>query len=269
MITSRRNSIVQRVRAVARGAHAAPAGLCFVEGVRLVEEWLRSELAADAILVGERLGSTERGRALLKAIEDAGHLYHSVADGVLDSISNVRHHQSIAAAIHTPSSTLAEVMAAPCPLVVALVGLQDPGNVGTILRTAHAAGAHGAVVTAGGVSPFNAKCIRASAGSALHLPLVAGVTFDDFEAACRGRGLQLLACCPSGGTSYLDADLTVPAALVFGQEGAGLPQQIERRCDHVVSLPTRAGVDSLNVAASAAVLLYEAARQRAGLGAQA
>ena len=261
-ITSRRNPAVQLVRAVARGVKAAPEGLCFVEGIRLAEEWLRSGLEADTVLVSDKLGSVARGAALLNAMNEAGHRVLEVADGVLDSISNVRSHQGIAAAVRRPEHTLADVLRPPEPLIAVAAGVQDPGNVGTIVRTAHAAGASGVVVLAGGASPFNAKAIRASAGSALHLPVVAAAAFDELVERALASGVRLLACDQHAEGSYLDADLAGGVAVVLGQEGSGLADDVEKACDARMRIPMASTVDSLNVAATAAVILFEAARRR-------
>jgi TrmH family RNA methyltransferase len=266
VITSRHNPIVQRVRAVARGASSAPPELCFVEGIRLAEEWLRSGLQADAVLVSERLGSTPRGAELRAKLDAAGVRCEPIADSVLDSISNVRQDQGIAVAVRRPTWKLDDLLRAAAPLVVVAAGLQDPGNLGTIIRTAHAAGADGVVTVAGTVSPFNAKCIRASAGSVLRLPVVDGVELAEFARLAEQKGVMLVACSASAQTSYLDADLTGGVGLVLGQEGSGLPPETERACGLLIRIPTAAGVESLNVAVSAAVVLYEAARQRAGTG---
>ena len=262
MITSRRNPIVQRARAVASSAKTAPPQLCFVEGVRLVEEWLHSQLEAEVVLVSESLAANPRGPELLATLELKGLEHCLLADDVFDSISNVRQSQGIAAVIRRPVWRVEDLLAPPAPLIIIAAGLQDPGNLGTIIRTAHAAGAHGIAATAGTVSPFNAKCIRASAGSALHLPVVAEVEFDEIAAAARAKGVRLLACSPEAPASYLDAALAGGVALVFGQEGSGLPAAMEAACDLIVRIPIAPGVDSLNVGSSAAVILLEAARQR-------
>jgi TrmH family RNA methyltransferase len=159
-------------------------------------------------------------------------------------------------------------------LVVVLVGVQDPGNVGTILRTASAFGATGAVTTASGhggtASPFSPKALRASAGAALHLPILAGMSLPILLTQLRIAGVRTLASSTherqdSDSSPLLapwEIDWREPLALLVGNEGAGLPEEIERSTDARVRVPIASGVESLNAAAATAVLFYEAARQR-------
>ncbi|HJY85300.1 MAG TPA: RNA methyltransferase, partial [Candidatus Acidoferrales bacterium] len=171
-----------------------------------------------------------------------------------------------------------------CPLVVVLVGVQDPGNVGAILRTAEAFGATGAATCAWGglgtANPLSPKALRASAGSALRLPLVQRVAAPVLLAQLRVTGVKLYAASPRKHSSAnqkgralhpWEADLRGPSALLVGNEGAGLPLELQSSADALVRIPLESGVESLNAAVATSVLLYEAARQRGsdapGLGA--
>ena len=156
---------------------------------------------------------------------------------------------------------LDELLAAPGPLIVAAAGVQDPGNLGTIIRSAEAFGAAGLLVGAGTVSPYNPKVVRASAGSLFRLPVV-GVEFPAVLAALRDRGLKLLATSSHKGTALEEADLTGGVVVLIGNEGAGLPKEIMRQVDGQVSIPHAPGVESLNAGMAASIVLYEASRQR-------
>ena len=263
MITSRRNPMIQRMRAVAAGAKSAPEGLCFVEGVRLAGEWLRSGLEADTVLVAESFGRFGREAELLERISETGCEPVVVSDGVFASVSNVKAPQGIAVALCKPVWSAQDMLKSPAPLLVVAEGVQDPGNVGTIIRTAHAAGANGAIVTAGSANPFGAKAIRASAGSALHLPVIESVPFAESAELLRAAGLKLPGCSAGGRLLHTEADLTGPVALVLGREGSGLSAQAQAACDELIRIPMAGGVESLNVAATAAIVLFEAVRQRA------
>jgi len=154
-----------------------------------------------------------------------------------------------------------------------LAGVQDPGNVGTILRTAAAFGATGAVTAASGqsgtASPYSPKALRASAGAALHLPILPGMSLPTLLAQLKVQGIRTLASSvhePKDGDSPLLAPWQVnwceSVALLIGNEGAGLPEEIERSADARIRIPMAGGVESLNAAAAAAILFYEASRQR-------
>jgi TrmH family RNA methyltransferase len=150
--------------------------------------------------------------------------------------------------------------------VVVLVEVRDPGNVGTILRTAHAAGCGGVIVSARSVDVYNEKAARASAGALFDVPIAREVEPDVAVASLRGRGATLLAAAPDGDDELYDdavgASLTGPVALLFGNEAHGLDGAVREQADMVVRVPMREGAESLNLAAAAAVFLFEAARRR-------
>jgi TrmH family RNA methyltransferase len=148
------------------------------------------------------------------------------------------------------------------PLVIVLAAMQDPGNVGALLRSAAAFGATGAVACHGTAHPFSPKVLRASAGLALRLPVLAGVPAQSALARLREAGLRIYAASLRGTTLPADSDFCGPCALVIGNEAAGLTPELERAADARLRIPLAEGVDSLNAAVAGAVLLYEAARQR-------
>jgi RNA methyltransferase, TrmH family len=164
---------------------------------------------------------------------------------------------------------LADLAGSSPRLVVVLANVRDPGNAGTVLRTADAAGADGVVFAAASVDPYNSKCVRASAGSLFHLPVVAGHDLAAALAALRSAGLQVLAADGSA-TSVLDTpggpDLSRPTAWLFGNEAWGLPDDLLQLADHVVAVPIYGRAESLNLAAAAAVCLYSSARQLRAAG---
>jgi TrmH family RNA methyltransferase len=278
-ISSRDNKWLKEFRMALRGGLPTESGAIGVEGPRLVEEALRSGCSTRAVLFSE---SGKRHHARLTSYLDRPEVriptLHTT-DRLFEGIADTEHPQGVAALvtprafsfddIARPSST----SAAAAPLIVALVGVQDPGNVGTILRTAAAFGATAAVTTASGqsgtASPFSPKALRASAGAALHLPILAGMALPILLAQFRTVGIRTLASssreAPDAGQPLLapwEVDWRAPAALLIGNEGQGLPDEIERSADARVRIPMSSSVESLNAAAAAAVLFYEAARQR-------
>ncbi|MGE5173498.1 MAG: TrmH family RNA methyltransferase, partial [Betaproteobacteria bacterium] len=151
-------------------------------------------------------------------------------------------------------------------LIIIAHQLQDPGNLGTIIRTAEAVGASGVAVTTNTVDPYNAKAIRASMGSILRLPVLQVGDISSFIKKCKRRGLQTVATMLTGEKTHVDIDLRKPTAVILGQEGAGLPQDIMADIDLRIRIPMAETIDSLNVATAAAVILYEAMRQKARTG---
>jgi TrmH family RNA methyltransferase len=151
-------------------------------------------------------------------------------------------------------------------LIIITHQLQDPGNLGTIIRTAEAAGSSGVAITTNTVDPYNAKAIRASMGSILRLPIVHIDEGAAFIKTCKQKGFQTVATVLTGDKTPFDIDLTKPTAVILGQEGAGLQQDIMVNVDMRVRIPMAEPIDSLNVATAAAVILYEAMRQRMKAG---
>lgn len=142
------------------------------------------------------------------------------------------------------------------------IGLQDPGNVGGILRTLAAAAGQGAWFSEGCAELASPKVMRASAGAALRLPGIEHADADAVISGCRERGILTLAAVPRGGRPHTSLDLTQPTLLVLGAEGEGLPAEIQAACEHAVHIPMPGGMESLNVSVAAGIILYEAVRQR-------
>ncbi len=261
-----------------RGGLPAQSGAIGAEGVRLVEEAFRSGCEIEAVLFSE---SGERHRARLVTFLQRPQLAFPVlktTDRLFEGLADTEHPQGIAALVRPRRATLDELLQTPLGnrsvLIAVLAGVQDPGNVGTILRTAAAFGATGAVTAgtpqSGSANPYGPKALRASAGAALHLPILTGMSLPILLAQFKVAGLTVLATCAnevqSGAAPMLapwQVDWRQPVALLIGNEGGGLPEEFERAADARVRIPISSGIESLNAAAAAAVLFYEAARQRA------
>lgn len=280
VLTSRENRWLKEFRTALRGGLPAESGAVGVEGVRLVEEALRSGCRIEAVLFGE---SGERHRERLAPYISKNEMAFPMlrtSDRLFEGLADTEHPQGVAALVHPRQVALDDLLRAPAsvcaPLLVVLAGVQDPGNVGTILRTAAAFGATGAVTAASGqsgtASPFSPKALRASAGAALHLPVLHGMSLPILLTQLRIENVRTLASSvrePREGESRVlspwEVDWCEPVALLVGNEGSGLPEEVERSADARIRIPMASGIDSLNAAAAAAVLFYEAARQRNSL----
>jgi TrmH family RNA methyltransferase len=182
-------------------------------------------------------------------------------DVVFQSAAATETPQGVAALVKLKPHKLEELLSAPDPLIIGAAGVQDPGNLGTIIRSAEAFAAAGVLVGAGTVSPFNPKVVRASAGSLFRLPVVE-VEFAALVKMLRERGMKVLATSSHKGRPIHQSDLTRGAAVLIGNEGAGIAREVMRDVDELIAIPHAANVESLNAGVAASIVLYEAARQR-------
>jgi TrmH family RNA methyltransferase len=263
MITSPSNPKIKDLRLLKQAKHRQARAEYFVEGVRLVEEAFGSGQAVRQIVYSPRLENTARGAALLSlARRDypaAGWFY--VSDSVLDSLSDTRTHQGILAVLEKRDSGWEELRKRE-GLLLLLYELQDPGNLGTIFRVAEAGKSAGLILTPGTIDPFNPKVVRASMGSFFRLPFLSDQDPRDALQTLRSLEYQVFSTSAEAGTSLWKADFSRPTAVFFGQEGAGLPAELVEEADGILTIPMNPAVNSLNVAVSAGLVVYEAYRQR-------
>ena len=206
----------------------------------------------------------QRHADLVRAAEAAGIAVHRLAAADLAALSATVTPQGVVAVCRFLDVPLAAALAGRPRLVAVLVQVRDPGNAGTVLRAADAAGADAVVLTDASVDPYNGKAVRASAGSLFHLPVVAGVRVADAVGALRAAGLRILAADGAGDTDLDDAAdsgaLAGPTAWLFGNEAWGLPADVAALADQVVRVPIHGRAESLNLASAAAICLYASAR---------
>ncbi len=285
LITSRENKWLRIFRGALRGTGPAAGEPIGVEGPKLVEDALRSGLEAEALLVSEAGEASELERILRAAGESVAGIPRSrvlrTTDKLFASVAGTETPQGVAAIFRQRVWEFDDVvrgaasadgaLRGDAALVVVMAAVQDPGNVGTILRSAEAFGATGVVTTRGSADPWSPKALRASAGSGLRVPLLRGMAVPVLQAQLRVAGVKIVAASShsgaAGGVGADDRapDLRLPVAIFIGNEGAGVAREIESAADGRISIPMMAGVESLNAGVAASVLLYEAARQRKGL----
>jgi TrmH family RNA methyltransferase len=261
VISSRTNARVKQLRAAFQGHARLSGGMVAIEGDHLVEEALRSGMVLKTVFLSERREVPKivpRGVEVLRLAED-----------VFGSVVETQSPQGVAALMVPPVSVLEDVLGVlgAAPLILIAVGLQDPGNLGTLVRSAEAFGATGVLTTPGTVSAWNQKALRASVGSVFRVPVVGG-TVSEIE-GLRPRGVRLIAAVglkDAGVTTAQETDFTGACALMIGNEGSGLGAEWMEMCDARVTIPCPGDVESLNAAVAGSLLLYEASRQRAALG---
>jgi RNA methyltransferase, TrmH family len=277
LLTSRDNRWLKQFRMALRGGIPTESGFVGVEGARLVEEALRSGCRIDAVLFSETGARYRERLAPFIGRPEIAFPVLQTTDRLFEGLADTEHPQGVAALVEPRVTTFDDLVRAPegvcSPLLVVLAGVQDPGNVGTILRTAAAFGATGAAISASGqsgtASPFSPKALRASAGAALHLAVLSGTPLPILMMQLKVAGFRMLASSvhePETGEQPLlapwEVDWCEASALLVGNEGSGLPVEVERSADARIRIPMASGVESLNAAAAAAVLFYEASRQR-------
>ena len=259
-ITSPANQQVKWAHRVREGKEPA---LILVEGERLVEECLSAglELQASFYLPSSR----KRLAALLDQLQHRQCPIYETGQTAFSMITDTVTSQGIAVIasrpMHTPEDLFYPRHGHP-PLIVGLDQMADPGNLGTIIRTAEGAGASGVVALPGSANAFSPKTLRASMGSAFRLPVLTGLDLDQLLVISRSYQLQLIAAAVDGALEYTAFDWRAPALIFLGNEAHGLSQEVHDACAIRVRVPLHPPVESLNVAAAAAALLFEAARQR-------
>ena len=268
-ITSRQNALVKELRhAFSQGQ--AIDGLCPVEGIRLIEEAIRSRLKVHALFVRE--SARAKAERILDQVSKHADLV-LLPDTVFDSAVITEHPQGIAALVKVQEHDFDSALRLTSALVVVAAGIQDPGNLGTIIRSAEAFGASAVLTTEGSVNHWNPKVVRASAGSMFRMPVLKAAT-EELIQQLRAREIRLLALvAPHENGSYGDgsasrsprllfeADLTSACAFLVGNEGAGLSRELTRNVDEFIAIP-QTHVESLNAGIAASIALYEAQRQR-------
>jgi TrmH family RNA methyltransferase len=263
LISSKQNPLVKRIRALAHREARLAEGAIVIEGLRAIIEAVQSGMEIETLLVAdERVRSPLAHRTIADAEGRGTQIAHATPE-VLDALSERDASQGIIAIARRPQADIAAIPATGAPLVVALHEPQDPGNIGTIARTADGAGAV-ALVTFGAKSadPFDPKAIRASMGSIFALPVIELGATSAALAALQSRGVRLVGAAGAGAVELWVAPLAGATAILLGNERAGLPPEALAACDAVARIPMAGRADSLNVAAAAAILLFEAVRQR-------
>ncbi len=241
-VTSRQNSLLKELRHTFAQAEPTADGFIAVEGVHLLEEALRSGLRVKAVFFAEH--AQERARRLLPQIAQHTETL-LVPDEAFRSAVATETPQGVAALVRLKTFHADDVLAAPEPLLLAAAGVQDPGNLGTMLRSAEAFGATAALLVEGTVSPFNPKVSRASAGSLFRLPVLR-MTSAEALVALRQRGIRVVATSSHKGVRLDEVELRGPVAIFVGGEGAGVPREVLGAADQAIAIPHAPRVESLN-----------------------
>ncbi|NLC06836.1 MAG: RNA methyltransferase [Syntrophomonadaceae bacterium] len=286
-ITSRHNSLVKYVRALSQRKFREQEGRFVIEGVRLLEEAVKAtaktaakvsarttaQFTLETVFVSSELVQTQRIYNLFRELRKIGSKVYTVPPRVLEVMAETVSPQGIVGVVRRAKTSetanrltdltqlLRQSNKTLPPLILVLDRIQDPGNLGTLLRTAEAAGVDEVWLTRGTVDPFSAKVLRSTMGSIFRVPLATEIDYVQVLELSQA-GLKLVATEVGVSKPYYQADLTVPLAILLGNEGSGLAESLKLASQEVVNIPLAGEVESLNVAVAGAILLFEARRQR-------
>jgi len=258
-VSASSNQKLKELRQAFRRAQLTTHGECAMEGIKLLHEALRSSHHLSSVFFSE--SSRPLAEKLLPQINSRTETF-VLPNALFNSIVPSDTPQGVAALVKLGPATPPRILerSADGPLIVA-AGLQDPGNLGTIFRSAEAFGGAGIFLTEGTVSPYNAKALRGSAGSILRLPFIQ-ISTAELIPLLRKQGIRLLGTSSHAGTPLPEISWTLPLAIFIGNEGAGLSRELTRQMDETLVIPQVAEVESLNAGVAASIVLYEAARGR-------
>ncbi len=266
IISSRSNKTVKYLKSLSLARNRQKEGRFVIEGVRIVEEALGRTGSVEKLVVTPHAATDDRVSMLVETAAEQGVETMWVADRVADYIADTRTSQGILALVRPVEFTEDDLEGGQVPIIVLTHLLQDPGNLGTIIRVAEAAGIGGVVSTPGTVDFFNPKALRATMGSIFRMPTVRTDSLEGFVERFRAKGYQIVAAMVSAKKYYFEVELTKPTVVMLGQEATGLPVEAYALSDAQISIPMATMMDSLNVASAASIILYEAVRQKLAAG---
>ncbi|MEO1359909.1 MAG: RNA methyltransferase [Pseudomonadota bacterium] len=260
-ITSASNPLIKQLRTLERKKGRNETGLFLAEGARLIEQALAQAWHVETLIVSNAGAERDFVQTLAGRAQAQGARVIQVPDRLAGSIARKDNPQAVIAAIRQRDLALTDLNAQDKGLWIGLYECRDPGNLGTILRTADCAGAAGVVLIETCCDPYSIESVRASMGSLFDVAL-ARADFETFNTWRHAAGLSMVAASVNGDTPHTGVDFVQPSLILMGNEQAGLPPAIEAQCDQLCLIPMRGGADSLNLAQATAIMLYEGWRQR-------
>lgn len=263
MITSIKNPEVKFLRSLKRKKYREREKMFVLEGIRIIEDALADQASFYRVFYSQMLESNSRGIRLLNQLKALGVKAIQLDDKLFNEVADTETPQGIIAILHQPDFELEDILAQKrqYPHLVMLNGVQDPGNMGTILRTTAAGGWSGAILTKGTVDPFNSKSLRATMGAVFKIPFCKVKNLDQVWQLLREKGYQVVAADLNGDKWHFEVDFSTPTVVVVGNEGRGVEEQVLNSADQLVKIPMAPDTESLNVGIAAGIMIYEGIRQ--------
>ncbi|HWR44593.1 RNA methyltransferase [Sporomusa sp.] len=264
-ISSPANKLIKEVASLKQKKYRDNLGMFMAEGLRIVEECAASEWPVQLCIYTEAAAARERTRRVLDRLTAAQCRMVVVPEDIYNKLSDTEQPQGIMGVLKKRQATLTQMITQnnKIPLIVVLDGIQDPGNAGTIIRTADAAGCTGVIILRGSADVYAGKTVRATMGSLFHLPVIEGISPEELIAELKSVNVNMLTTSLQKSDIYYQVDFKRPTAIILGNEGQGVCQELIEKADACLNIPLVGQAESLNVAVAAGVILYEAVRQRA------
>lgn len=261
IISSSANSLVKTLRSLDRKKARSETGLFLAEGARLVEQGLTAGWTLDSLVVSASSAERSFVQSLVEKAQASGTRTVQVPDRLAGQIARKDNPQAVIGAFRQQHLSLDTLPAGSTGLWIGLYEVRDPGNLGTILRTADCAGISGVLLINQCCDPYSIEAVRASMGSIFDMTF-ANADFEAFDTWRAAQGLSMVAASVNGTERHTEIDMARGTVILMGNEQAGLPPDVEARCDTLCLIPMRGGADSLNLAQATAIMTYEAWRQR-------
>jgi TrmH family RNA methyltransferase len=262
-ITSGQNAFVKEVKALKNRKFREEKGLFFIEGLKFVREALNENAEIVRAFVSEQFAGSDRGKAFLSSLQANRPRVSvvSLTDRLFRELSDTQSPQGILAVVKSKISSIHDLLDGGS-LFIVLDSLQDPGNMGAIIRTADASGFAGIVVSKGSVDVYNPKVLRSTMGSIFRVPVAYCDNLEDVLQVFRSKGITIYAAHLSGGINCFEAELSESAAVIIGNESGGIRDSLLLFVDKLVKIPMVGNAESLNASVAAAIFMYESVRQR-------
>lgn len=260
-ITSSQNPVLKELKALKQKKVREEKQLFFIEGIRFVEEALKESADIDKIFLSDKLTQIKGGNEILERMQKGNYSMYSLPDRLFKEISDTENPQGILATVRFNKLNTSDIPACG-DFYVVLDSLQDPGNMGTIIRTADAAGASGIIVSKGCVDIYNPKVLRSTMGSIFHVPVYNSEDMGEGIRQLKSMGVKVYAAHLEGALDYFEADMTGRCAVIIGNEAGGISSEIAGMADALVKIPMPGRAESLNASVAASLMMYEVVRLR-------
>jgi len=261
IITSSQNPVVKEIKSLKNRKYRDEKGLFFIEGTRFVREALLENADICKIAITDKFHDNPPNKDLLDSIKHAGYEICILTERLFKEISDTENPQGILAVIRKKTYSFERVLS-ESSFILFLDSLQDPGNLGTIIRTADAAGADGIILSKGCVDLYNPKVLRATMGSIFHIPVLQAADLVEAIGIVRAKGFGVYAAHLKGKVNYFDVDMKKRTAIIIGNEANGISEEISAQADMLVRIPMPGRAESLNASVAAGLLMYEVVRNR-------
>ncbi len=264
-ITSNQNPVIKEVKSLKQKKAREEKCLFFIEGIRFVEEAIKEKANIGKIFISDRLEQAKGGKEILSMAAAENYPVYSMQDKLFSELSDTENPQGILATVRYVHKKPEEVLEKGNFFII-LDALQDPGNMGTIIRTADAAGVSGIFISKGCVDVYNPKVLRSTMGSIFHIPIGFSENLKDTMAALKEKGIKIYAAHLQGQANYFEVTMSQGSAVIIGNEANGISDEIANQADALVKIPMPGRAESLNASVAASLLMYEVVRQRSAPG---